>query len=586
MPVCRTVDYLNPAETQVSWYDPASVGTLGQSDSAAETADPEASRFATPGPAGPAELLGVAGVGPRSTGLSRITPWIDEGQRSLTRIRAAALLRLQTQIGNRAVARLTADGHQSTGLGESSKAAIREHDGHGPDAADWAAPGRSPEAAQSTLLHPKLQRARSLQRDTEVKPDGPWWQSRADWVRAAVGRGDFVNYTNAPETAGAYWIINGLNTDDQAKIMTFLDASTLDALLDYDEKAAEAGIPNVANIVAQARKARALRQAPQRDPLKVMVPGTWVDDFKEVGYDINYRIDEGGSPSEWIQVHYKDGTQIDLNWYDFEDAKLLTDDMKAALQNRFLGAGRRVFPGRTPTNPGRPGYKPRYALTQQLCPRLWAMHKEVEEIGAESTIALMQLSLTAVMVILTMPAMPVGLAPETAVTPSRVTRRVVLRSNRISVGQAANMEAAFRQDIRNTRDMLVKIPGSTKEVQGGVGPVLSGCLDKQSGEISYAVNQGKIPERMHPLLKARYEAYLQGAGGTTPPTAGVPGAHSEIGALNKALWARDPAGTMTAIPEGEFTMHNASLYRNRPEGVPPMCTNCSGIVPPEVKFLQ
>jgi hypothetical protein len=298
--------------------------------------------------------------------------------------------------------------------------------------------------------------SRTLARDTEAKPDGPWWQQRVSSVRAAIGRGDFVNYTDSLDTAGAYWNINSLNQDDQAKIMTFLDAASLDALLDYDDDAVAAGVPNAAHIIAEARKARALRTAPIRDPLQVMVRGTWVDDFKAVNYDMDYRISDGGSPSEWIQVFYKDGTTIDLNWYDFEDAKLPPDDMKYALEHRFLGDGGRVFPGRKPTGPGRAGYTPRYALTQQLCPRLWAVHKDVEEIGAQSTIELMTLSLTAVMFVITAVAGSISRPLEESTV--KVTRRSVPKAGLSSTQMRA------RQLVQNLKsegkDVVVNVGGA------------------------------------------------------------------------------------------------------------------------------
>ncbi len=182
-------------------------------------------------------------------------------------------------------------------------------------------------------------------------------------------------------------------------------------------------------------------------------------------------------------------------------------------------------------------------------------------------------------------------AGDQAVSLAKAQREMWLNMNKFEQGladaerQATNLktEQEFRKAIRELRDKLVTLP--TKESRGGTGPVLSGCLDSTTGGIFYGVNQGKVPTKLHPLLKARYEAYLAKAGGATPPRAGVPGAHSEVGALNKALWARDPEGKLKALKEGEFVMHNAQLYRNRPEGVPPKCDNCEGIIPKEVKFL-
>jgi hypothetical protein len=231
-------------------------------------------------------------------------------------------------------------------------------------------------------------------------------------------------------------------------------------------------------------------------------------------------------------------------------------------------------------------------FTPNTTPRLMAtaeaaFDETIAEVQAELTLTVLQIVTRGMATVVLRALTRVGVGRGGPLKPKTgAGNQPSASSNRISVGQAMKMEAEFRAEIRTTRNKLVSIPGSTKEAQGGVGPVLSGCLDKRTGEIFYSVNQGKVPMSMHPLLKARYEGYLAGSGGVTPPRAGVPGAHSEVGALNKALWARDPAGKMTTLPEGEFTMHNASLYRNKPEGVPPMCTNCSGIIPPQVKFLE
>jgi hypothetical protein len=161
----------------------------------------------------------------------------------------------------------------------------------------------------------------------------------------------------------------------------------------------------------------------QDDPMQVLVPGTWVDDFKEATYDINYRIDEGGSPSEWLEVFYDDGTKIDLNWYDFDDGTLDTTQMMAAIKNRHVGPGGRIFPGRTAKNAGRLG------LTRQLCPRLWALHEEAGEIGAQSTLKFMMLSLEAVVFILTVPAMPAGPPAKAAPGKLKANRRAVPRGS-------------------------------------------------------------------------------------------------------------------------------------------------------------
>ncbi|GAF51522.1 hypothetical protein, partial [Rhodococcus wratislaviensis] len=156
------------------------------------------------------------------------------------------------------------------------------------------------------------------------------------------------------------------------------------------------------------------------DPMKVVVQGTWVDDFKDGIYDINYRLDKGG-PSEWIQVHYDDGTKIDLNWYDFDEVTLSATEVMEALKSRYVGVGDRVFPQRKASSSGRLG------LTRQLCPRLWALREEAGEIGAERVIDFMTLSYTLVMWVLDVPAMPAGPGPSGSVGRLKATRRAVPR---------------------------------------------------------------------------------------------------------------------------------------------------------------
>lgn len=175
------------------------------------------------------------------------------------------------------------------------------------------------------------------------------------------------------------------------------------------------------------------------DPMRVVVPGTWIDDFSDAVYDMNYRIGEKGGPSEWIQVRYVDGTQIDLNWYDFGDVSLTTDQMTSALKGRHAGLGGRIFPGAS-AGAGRLG------LTRQLCPRLWALRQEADEIGADSTLKLTALSLNAVVFVLTVPTMPAGPPPADAPGRSlRAERRPIPRGGGGSPASsaAAKLQAAL-----------------------------------------------------------------------------------------------------------------------------------------------
>ena len=108
---------------------------------------------------------------------------------------------------------------------------------------------------EDNLAGSKLDRAGMYQSIQQVRAASDWWTAKSNEVHAAIGKGDFVGYPT-----GAYWIINPLNDGDRVKIMTFLSADHLDALIDNDEHAATAGVPNAVLIAEEARKARATRR--------------------------------------------------------------------------------------------------------------------------------------------------------------------------------------------------------------------------------------------------------------------------------------------------------------------------------------
>jgi hypothetical protein len=352
----------------------------------------------------------------------------------------ALVLRMQATVGNRATARWLGTPvarrrvlarrswaeEKAEGIRQGLKADKWDEEG----GAFWFLNGLDPNGQKLALAQLTAEERRRLaervdqsnlgrDRMKESLRELDWWGVKVAEVHAAIGRGDMFGYPT-----GAYWIINPLNTHDQVKLMTLLSTTDLDAIGDFDDQAVEKGVPNGPFIAAEAKKARAQRNEPPRDPTKVVVRGMYIDDFKEAHYDIDYRINEGGSPSEWLKVLYKDGTSIDLNYYDFDDVTLTADEVKAALLNQYVGIGGRVVPKREPKN------KDRLGLTRQLCPRLWAVNKEAEEIGAESTIAFMMLSYTLTMFVLSIPAMPAGARPGIDGSSPKVTRRAVPRGSR------------------------------------------------------------------------------------------------------------------------------------------------------------
>jgi len=125
------------------------------------------------------------------------------------------------------------------------------------------------------------------------------------------------------------------------------------------------------------------------------------------------------------------------------------------------------------------------------------------------------------------------------------------------------------------------------------GPVITGVLDLRTGQISYGINQGLTPagsvmEGIHPVMKQFVSAYNTKTAGTTEARWGTPGSHAEVTALSNALYAREAAlkRSATSADLSEMVLHNMSLQTNpHGTGVPPLCPNCSNIVPPNVMIL-
>jgi RHS repeat-associated protein len=142
------------------------------------------------------------------------------------------------------------------------------------------------------------------------------------------------------------------------------------------------------------------------------------------------------------------------------------------------------------------------------------------------------------------------------------------------------IENAFRQAVQARAEHLMATLSNTER-----GPVLSAVLDTRTGRTFFGINQDTVPPKLHPLLEARYKQYLTDAAGDTPAKAGIPGAHSEISALNTAFYAREAAlgRPLTASDLSEFTIHNRTLWRGQSGMVPPPCPNCAAIIPPGVR---
>jgi len=109
------------------------------------------------------------------------------------------------------------------------------------------------------------------------------------------------------------------------------------------------------------------------------------------------------------------------------------------------------------------------------------------------------------------------------------------------------------------------------------GPVVTGVMDSQTGEIFWGTNQDAVPAHLNPLLQNRLDAYLEATGSNIPVRAGIPGTHSEIVALNDALNAREAATGVPVTEDdlGSFLLSNRSLIgQTRVVGIPPRCANC------------
>jgi peptidoglycan hydrolase-like protein with peptidoglycan-binding domain len=266
-------------------------------------------------------------------------------------------------------------------------------------------------------------------------------------------------------------------------------------------------------------------QVPEADPMKEIVRGTYVDDFKEVVYEIDYRIEEKGGPSEYLQVIYDDNSQIDLNWYDFDDVKLTGTEVADALRNRYRGLGDRIFPKRPSAN-GRLG------LTRQLCPRLWEARLAMDEEGAKSTLKLMGLSMSAVMFIITVPAMPAGPVPESPSTSWKANRRAIPKGNAPS----------FVSQQTRARELVNSIKGEGKEVVVNLGG--AGAKHEPQGAIN--INNQAVARKNIPNL---VQADGSRVGDLIPPGSAdrIEGYYMAPGAVR---WKQAAPGSFSALKSG------------------------------------
>lgn len=149
-------------------------------------------------------------------------------------------------------------------------------------------------------------------------------------------------------------------------------------------------------------------QKPPPEDVTRLTVETYVDNFKEVIYDPDYRVkEERYGPTNWLQVIYDDGTEIAIHFSKIADKAGIK--VRDALAKAKRGDGGRVFPAE---------------MNPQTTPRLWAVKQAALEQQAGLTNELIKGALSAIVLVITMPAMPVGLPPSAA----RPTVRRVPRS--------------------------------------------------------------------------------------------------------------------------------------------------------------
>lgn len=115
--------------------------------------------------------------------------------------------------------------------------------------------------------------------------------------------------------------------------------------------------------------------------------------------------------------------------------------------------------------------------------------------------------------------------------------------------------------------------------------VLAGVEDTMTGQRFFGRSAEDVAENLHPALQQEHgpwSALIEGD--KDYARLGPPGAHGEINALNRALWARDPTGTaLTAADFGSFDMTAVWLGKNGPY-VMPRCPTC-WYMTPNINYL-
>jgi RHS repeat-associated protein len=133
-------------------------------------------------------------------------------------------------------------------------------------------------------------------------------------------------------------------------------------------------------------------------------------------------------------------------------------------------------------------------------------------------------------------------------------------------GKVGGKVAASADDLVSAVDaQAARVVGSQSIRQRG--PVLTGAMDRQTGDVFFGQNTG-IPSPLHRELAAALDAFAgPGAAGK-----GIPGTHSEFNAINQGLFARPGASI------SDFLLYSVRLRGSDQGSQIMMCPNCANIL--------
>jgi hypothetical protein len=137
----------------------------------------------------------------------------------------------------------------------------------------------------------------------------------------------------------------------------------------------------------------------------------FVDVYVSCKYDLNYKIppDKSFAYSSILQLTYNDGVSIEIDIEkDFSTVEMSSQQVRDALANATVGRGGRIFPT---------------ALNARTTPNLWTFRAEALRQQDEDAGLFMGMMIASTAVVLSVPAMPAGMAPSAA--SPKVSRRIV-----------------------------------------------------------------------------------------------------------------------------------------------------------------